>query len=88
MINRIWGLIQNTLQVNGHVRFHLLGLRWAVRNGKQAKNSKWESNQRPLVLQLGTLDRLAAGTDGVFFAFKLFQNPWQYIYQIDYGFVC
>ena len=34
MINRILGLKQLTVQVNGHVLFHLHGLRRAVRNGK------------------------------------------------------
>ena len=40
MINRIWGLKQLWLQVNGHAWFHLHGHRWAVRNGEWTKNSK------------------------------------------------
>ena len=42
MINHIWGLKQLWLQVNGHAWFHLQRLRWPVRNGKGAKNSKWK----------------------------------------------
>ena len=44
MINRIWGLKHLWLQVNGHACqwFHLQRLRWHVRNGKGAKNSKWK----------------------------------------------
>ena len=42
MINRIWSLKQLWLQVNGHAWFHLHGLRWPVRNGEGAKNSKWK----------------------------------------------
>ena len=38
MINRIWGLKQLWLQMNG--RFHLHGLYWTFRNGEGAKNSK------------------------------------------------
>ena len=40
MINRIRGLKQHTLQVNGRALFHLRGIRRTVRNGEQAKNSK------------------------------------------------
>ena len=42
MINRTWSLKQLLLQVNGHAWFHLHGLRWPVRNGEGAKNSKWK----------------------------------------------
>ena len=42
MINHIWGLKQLWLQVNGHAWFHLQQLRWPVRNGEGAKNSKWK----------------------------------------------
>ena len=42
MINHIWGLKQLWLQVNGHAWFHLQRLRWPVRNGEGAKNSKWK----------------------------------------------
>ena len=42
MINRIWSLKQLWLQANGHAWFHLHGLRWPVRNGEGAKNSKWK----------------------------------------------
>ena len=42
MINRIWGLKQLWLQVNGHAWFHLQRLRWPVRNGQGANNSKWK----------------------------------------------
>ena len=42
MINRIWGLKQLWLQVNGHAWFHLHGLRRPVRNREGAKNSKWK----------------------------------------------
>ena len=42
MINRIWSLKQLCLQVIGHAWFHLHGLRWPVRNGEGAKNSKWK----------------------------------------------
>ena len=42
MINRILSLKQLWLQVNGHAWFHLHGLRWPVRNGDGAKNSKWK----------------------------------------------
>ena len=42
MINRIWGLKQLWLQVNWHAWFHLQRLRWPVRNGEGAKNSKWK----------------------------------------------
>ena len=42
MINHIWCLKQLWLQVNGHAWFHLQRLRWPVRNGKGAKNSKWK----------------------------------------------
>ena len=38
----IWGLKQLWLQVNGHAWFHLQRLRWPVRNGEGAKNSKWK----------------------------------------------
>ena len=50
MINHIWGLKQLWLQVNGHAWFHLQRLRWPVRNGEGAKNSKWiqrDSNPHP-----------------------------------------
>ena len=42
MINHIWGLKQLWLQVNGHAWFHLQRLRWPVRSGEGAKNSKWK----------------------------------------------
>ena len=42
MKNHIWGLKQLWLQVNGHAWFHLQRLRWPVRNGEGAKNSKWK----------------------------------------------
>ena len=42
MINHIWGLKQLWLQMNGHAWFHLQRLRWPVRNGEGAKNSKWK----------------------------------------------
>ena len=42
MINHIWGLKQLWLQVNGHAWFHLQRLRWPIRNGEGAKNSKWK----------------------------------------------
>ena len=42
MINRIWSLKPLWLQVNGHAWFHLHELRWPVRNGEGAKNSKWK----------------------------------------------
>ena len=42
MINHIWDLKQLWLQVNGHAWFHLQRLRWPVRNGEEAKNSKWK----------------------------------------------
>ena len=42
LINHIWGLKQLWLQVNGHAWFHLQRLRWPVRNGEGAKNSKWK----------------------------------------------
>ena len=42
MINHIWGLKQLWLQVNWHAWFHLQRLRWPVRNGEGAKNSKWK----------------------------------------------
>ena len=42
MINRIWSLKQLWLLVNGHAWFHLHGVRWPVRNGEGAKNSKWK----------------------------------------------
>ena len=42
MINHIWGLKQLWLQVNWHAWFHLHWLRWPVRNGEGAKNSKWK----------------------------------------------
>ena len=43
MINRIWGLKQLFLQVNGHAWFHLHGIHLPVRNGAEgAKNSKWK----------------------------------------------
>ena len=35
-------LKQLWLQVNGHAWFHLQRLRWPVRNGEGAKNSKWK----------------------------------------------
>ena len=37
MINRIWGLKQRYLRVNGHALFHLHWLHGVVRNGKGAK---------------------------------------------------
>ena len=40
MINRIWGLKQLWLQVDGPVGFHLHGLHWAVQKGEGRKNSK------------------------------------------------
>ena len=42
IINRIWGLKQLWLNVNGHAWFHLQRLRLHVRNRKGAKNSKWK----------------------------------------------
>ena len=42
MINHIWSLKQLWLQVNGHAWFHLQRLRWPIRNGEGAKNSKWK----------------------------------------------
>ena len=43
MINRIWGIKQLWLQVNGHAWFHLHGIHLPVRNGAEgAKNSKWK----------------------------------------------
>ena len=42
MINRIWGLHQLWLQMNGHGWFHLHVLRWAIRKGEGANNSKWK----------------------------------------------
>ena len=42
MINHIWSLKQLWLQVYGHAWFHLQRLRWPVRNGEGAKNSKWK----------------------------------------------
>ena len=42
MINRIWGLKQLWLQVNGNAWFHLQLLRWTVGNWEGAKNSKWK----------------------------------------------
>ena len=42
LINHIWGLKQLWLQVNGHAWFHFQRLRWPVRNGEGAKNSKWK----------------------------------------------
>ena len=42
MINRILGLKQLWLQVNGHAWFHLHGLHWPVWNGEGTTNSKWE----------------------------------------------
>ena len=43
MINRIWGLKQLWLQVNGRAWFHLHGIHLPVRNGVEgAKNSKWK----------------------------------------------
>ena len=42
MINHIWGLKQLWLQVNWHAWFHFHWLRWPVRNGEGAKNSKWK----------------------------------------------
>ena len=36
------GSKQLWLQVNGHAWFHLQRLRWPVRNGEGAKNSKWK----------------------------------------------
>ena len=44
MIHRIWGLKWHTLQVNGHVWFHLHGLSRPVRHGKQDKKEEiWPS---------------------------------------------
>ena len=43
MINRIWGLKQLWLQVNGHAWFHLHGIHLPVRNDAEGvKNSKWK----------------------------------------------
>ena len=44
MINRIWGLKQHKLQVNGHAWFTFHSLLRAVRNCMQKKriNSKWQ----------------------------------------------
>ena len=48
-----------------HAWFHLYGLRRAMRNGKKAKNFimkiclQWESNERPIASQAGSLDRSA-----------------------------
>ena len=36
----VWLIV--SYQVNGHAWFHLHGLRWPVRNGEGAKNSKWK----------------------------------------------
>ena len=43
-INRIWGLIQLWLQMNGHAWFHLHGIHLAVWNRLGLKNSKWKYN--------------------------------------------
>ena len=40
MNNYIWGLKQHILQINGHVWYHLQGLRRTTRNEKGAKTSK------------------------------------------------
>ena len=42
LINHIWGLKQLWLQANGHAWFHLQRLRWPIRIGEGAKNSKWK----------------------------------------------
>ena len=42
MINRIWGLKQLWLQVNGHAWFHLHGIPWAVPNRLELKIPKWK----------------------------------------------
>ena len=47
MINRILGLKQPLLQVNGHAWFLLHRLRWTVRNGKGATNSKLKYMSSP-----------------------------------------
>ena len=38
MTNRVWGLKQLSLQVNGHACFHLLGLRRPVRKRNKRKS--------------------------------------------------
>ena len=42
MINRIGGLKQIWLQVNGQAWFYLQRICWPVRNGEGAKNWKWK----------------------------------------------
>ena len=53
MINRVWGLKQLWLQVNGHAWFHLQRLCWPVREGNKRKiqnenrRLRQVSNQQP-----------------------------------------
>ena len=43
MINRVWGLKQLWLQVNGHAWFYLHGIHLPVRKAAEGpKNSKWK----------------------------------------------
>ena len=67
MINRLWGLKQLWLQVNGHAWFYLLGFRRPERKGKKRKNQKWKYMSPPgiepatLCILAGHIDHLAIG---------------------------
>ena len=81
MINLIWGLKQQWLQVNGHGWFHLQGLRSAVRNGN--KRTIQNENMYPLGIDFlaGHQDRFAVWTV-VKLRLKLYpnhvmNNTWQ-----------
>ena len=44
MTNRIWGIKQLWLQVNGHAWFHLHGICWPVRNGEGANKALYDQS--------------------------------------------
>ena len=56
MINRIWGLKQLWLQVNGHAWFHLHGIHLPVRNGAEGAKNQNEN----ICLQRDSNPRLVA----------------------------
>ena len=102
MINRIWGLKRLWQQVNGHAWFHLHGLRWPVRNGEGAKNSKWKymlpARFKPTPRQ-STTGKSALETarphwldiKWSIYSLTVFwfmnTNGYEYLYRIGYGFI-
>ena len=103
MINRIWGLKQLWLHVNGHVLFHSHGIHWAVRNMLVLKNSKWKymsrydsnphlATQRPVNQRLRPLSHIALVTMWIYVlqnsGIKSITPLRDNTCQSDYGYIC